>query len=404
MKTKKIRVIAPSKARDLTPETTPYASPAISAVELDSDHSMSEEDLRRARPVNMQVPRDGVMSHAGGRPRLDDVLNDRAPTPYTLDSYKAYLDSQHCSEVLDFTLAAKEYRVAYEKLKETLGEGKKVTSESNDGFNLEQDWITILEVYIKPGAAREINLPAEERDDVVDYSFADELPPPEALDPSVKRMHELMGDSIFIPWCNSLAPAYASTYSVAPASLGSALHGLDPSRSTFDDRGADHHEQNTAPARQRSLKPSALEFSRLSQPPASHRYTQSSTLSSSIERSRSANNRLSAHVSNSSAVSAGAESALTDDSSNTDSPAGGDRELMTPPTTPPSSDAGLHHSTSGRSSHGPTSGGQGSSSSTSNSNAPKPYRSDSGSWKKMGTKLWGKKKNGGILRERPDET
>lgn len=54
------------------------------------------------------------------------------------------------------------------------------------------DWTRVLDVYIKPGAPREINIPAEERDQLTGYPYGPTLPPPEVLDMSIKLMYDPM--------------------------------------------------------------------------------------------------------------------------------------------------------------------------------------------------------------------
>jgi hypothetical protein len=194
-------------------------------------------------------------------------------------------------------------------------------------------------------------------------------------------MHDLMSDSIFIPFCNSIKPvSYAQTYATF-SDFGGRESQLDPLRSTLDERG---NMMQRAPPRSHSPPATSNTFdlpSRGSQ--TSHRHTQSSTLSSALNRATS--NRLSTNVSNSSTIS-GPEYALTDDSGSGDSP--GPAEPRTPPTTPPTSDV-----TSKSSGHALA------------QSPPKTSRSDSGSWKKMGYRWgWGKKKSAGALRERSDES
>ena len=367
---------------------------------------MSQEDLASsARPISLANPRDnGGMLSPSGRPNLDDVLNNRAPQPYTLSAYTAFLSQQHCLETLAFTLDAKRYREKYDNAAAHMA-GMPLNYESDEGFDLVQDWTRMLDIYIKPGAPQEINLPSEERDDLLDWPYGAKPPPPEALDPSVKRMHDLMSDSIFIPFCNSLkTPSHAQTYT-ALSDFGGREDRLDASRSTFDDRSSVQSRPSRRKASPSSMS-NSFDLPSRSQP-SSHRHTQSSNLSTALNRSansrleratnnrldRAASNRLSTHVSTSSAASQGADCALlSDDSGSADSP--GPAEPKTPPTTPPVSD--LPHPQRGTQPRRPPLDAQ---------SPPKSGRSDSGSWKGIGKKLgWGKKKSAGTLRERADES
>jgi Regulator of G protein signaling domain len=306
-----------------------------------------------------------------GRPTLEDVLNNTAPSPYTLAAYTAFLSQQHCLETLEFVTESRKYSAKYEEAAAQLKQSS-VTTASDEGFDLMLEWTRLLDIYIKPGAPREINLPAEERDDLIGYPYEPTLPPPEALDPSVKRMYDLMSDSIFIPFCNSLkAPSHAQTYT-ALSELSGRMDSMEPSRLTFDDRQG-MHRRGQSKSHRSPTTPSASNFE-ASRSQTSNRPTQSSSLSSAL--GRQAGSRLSAHISNSSAVS---ESALTDSSGGGGGGGGGGGETpppgepesaVTPPTTPPNSDLGT-----GSTAHpsGPT------------THPAKPQRSESGGWsRKMG--------------------
>ena len=355
-----------------TPEPSPPLKASIISFEIHDKLSMANEGSARARPISM-ARKEGIMSP--GRPTLDEVLNNTAPSPYTLAAYTAFLSQQHCLETLEFVTESRKYSDKYKDAVEELS-GMDLTTDGDQGFELVQDWTRLLDVYVKPGAPREINLPAEERDDLVDQVYEPKPAPPEALDPAVKRMYDLMSDSIFIPFCNSLKlPSHAQTYNAL--SDWSSHDDMEPSRLTYDDRSGMHRRQ---PSRRTRSPPAASNFTPSRSPPSQNRPTQSSSLSNALGK-QSGNNRLSTHVSNSSARS---ESALTDSSGgDRDSPVPGEQDsVMTPPTTPPSSDLGtnrLDHRTSAT------------------SHPIKPQRSESGGWKRNAMKFFGgKPKRGGL--------
>jgi Regulator of G protein signaling domain len=363
----------------LTPETSPQLSPVISDWDADDESNMSADDLSASRPISIGRPsRESALSPL--RPTLDEILNKRSHPPYTLSAFTAFLSQQHCLETLEFTMDAKQYQDKYATAAAHLA-GMPMNYDHDDMYDLQQDWIRILDVYIKPGSPREINLPSEERDDLLDQTYAERPPEPEALDPAVKRMYDLMSDSIFMPFLNSFNPApRAKTFSAPSSDFGGRSEDRpDMATSLLEDRG-DLLRRKASRRRRSPPSSSSVEFSAPKSPrlSTSHHPTQSSSITSGL--GRTSGTRLSTHVSNSSAAS-GQDGALTDDSGSADSP--GSVDPMTPPTTPPSSDipVGSFH----------------------RQHSPKPIRSDSGSWTKMRNKLWGKKKNGGTLRERPDE-
>lgn len=381
MITRKTQAVVSSLVWPYTPEPSPRLLPTAPNWDIEEECSMSGDEHMPSRPISLAVSRDntGALSPSG-RPTLDDVLNNKAPQPYTLSAYMAFLSQQHCLETLAFTLDAKKYHEKYDQTAAHMA-GMPLNYESDEGYELQQDWTRMLDIYIKPGAPQEINLPSEERDDLLDWPYTVKPPPPEALEPSVKRMYDLMSDSIFIPFCNSLKTiSYAQTH-LGLSEFGGRESRLDASRSTLDERSMQHRGTSR---RQRSPSSTSNSFdlpTRGSQP--SHRHTQSSNLSSALGRATS--NRLSTHVSHSSAASA-TDYALTDDSGSGDSP--DPAEPRTPPTTPPMSDIPSREPRP-----------------TFQNSPPKNQRSDSGSWKKMGQKLgWGKKRSAGTLRERSDES
>ncbi|KAK5947265.1 hypothetical protein PMZ80_001414 [Knufia obscura] len=318
------------------------------------------------RPISVVSKKNsGGIFSPGYRPTLDDVLNGQAPSPYTLAAYTAFLSQQHCLETLEFVTEAKKYATKYDESAASY-HGMPLTTDSSEGFELQQDWIRIMDVYVKPGAPREINLPAEERDDLVEESYEPRPPKPEALDPAVRRMRDLMSDSIFIPFCNSVKTvSHAATYNAL--SDISRPSDLDPSAMTYEERGSSRRRQQ--PTRRRS-PPTSAGFQPSRSPPQAT--SRSSALTSSLNRNSSS--RLSQHLSNTSGVS---EGALTDDSGSGSSPNPGDLDAtLSPPLTPPQSDMPSTHSHS------------------SYSHMTKPSRSESGGWKRMGMKIFGAKKKG----------
>lgn len=351
---------------------TPEPSPPLEATEihiaLDEDFKMASEHAQ-SRPISMFSKKEnaGILS-PGYRPTLDDVLEGRAPSPYTLAAYTAFLSQQHCLETLEFVTEAKKYADKYDELSALL-HGMPMTTETSEGFELQQDWIRIMDVYVKPGAPREINLPAEERDDMVDEPYEPRPPKPEALDPAIQRMRDLMSDSIFIPFCNSVKTvSHAATYNALSELSGPNL--ADPTAMTYDERRQSQRRQK--PERRRS-PPTSSGFQPSRSPPQNS--NRSSALTSSLNRSGSA--KLSPHLSN---TSAGSESGLTDESGSGNSPLPTEREsIVSPPLTPPTSDLS-----------------SGSHSYSAYSHVTKPSRSESGGWKRMGMKIFGGKKKGSI--------
>lgn len=367
MTTRKTKGRPSTRIWPYTPEPSPPLEATVISFSVRDGHKMASEHAQ-SRPISVLAKREntGVLS-PNYRPTLDDVLLGRAPAPYTLAAYTSFLAQQHCLETLDFVTEAKQYADKYDEYSAHYS-GMPLTTESSEGFELQQDWIRIMDIFVKPGAPREINLPAEERDDMVDEPIEPRPPRPEALDPAVQRMRDLMSDSIFIPFCNSVKTvSHAATYNAL--SDISRPNYSDAMPMTFDDRNARHQRQKSA--RRRSPPPtSAFQPSR--SPPQTT--SRSSALTSGLNRASSPH--LSHHPSNTSGTS---EGTTTNDTRSSNSPHPGDLDsTLSPPLTPPTSDISQSYAPS-YASHG-----------------PKPSRTESGGWKKMGRAIFGGKKKGGF--------
>jgi len=295
---------------NLTPDPTPVHSPT-SSVDGDTEDEVNMDP----RPLSVAIPAFCAM-----RPTLKEVLANTAPYPYTLSAFTAYLSTNHCLETLEFTMAVKRYGEDYRAVSRQIGESP-IYSECQQTQKLRMLWQRLLNAYVIPGSPREINLSYEVRDRLLEYATADTPPPPEILEPARRRMHDLMEESIFIPFLNSLA----SSAHILPESLQSDFDD----RSNLSSSSLDEPPLRRAVSRSRRVSPqsSMTDFS-------SQRYPVGGfpgrTAFGSIRGSR---------LSTTSGDSG--SPTLTDDSgmSMLPNPA---EEPMTPPTTPPSSDLNLY--------------------------------------------------------------
>lgn len=312
---------------NLSPHSTPKSSPNSSVVFGFEGQEMD------SRPLSLSIPSSGAFSPV--RPTLDEVLSNTAPYPYTLSAFMAYLSQNHCLETLEFTLEAKRYRETYLSVSRLLDQSI-IVSDTPQTQHLLMLWERLLSAYILPGAPREINLSSEVRDDLLAEAHASRPPLPETLNPAVRRMHDLMEESIFIHFVNSQSPATHMPTSIDSPSTDDHPH---------------HLRQMASRGKRVSPQPSRDDV-------ASHRMSGSARIAAFVKTS----SHLSGHSLNTDTGSP----ILTDDSgSPVSSPIGG--EPMTPPTTPPSSDHGLS-----------------------------PKSRNDNTWKKMGMKLgFNKKKSGG---------
>lgn len=217
-------------------------------------------------------------------------------------------------------------------------------------------WHRLLSAYIFPGSPREINLSSEVRDGLLRHKDVVIPPVPETLDSAVKRIHDLMEESIFLPFLN----AHTTSPSMAPQS--------EPPFSPDDtislpNTSLDEHPMKRVRSRAKRISP------------------QSSTKDLPATGGRSNLSVGAVHAlgkrASGALLSTSGESvsvSLTDDSSPQSSPTA--EEPMTPPTTPPASEP-----------HLPI-------------NSPKMRTENP--WKKMGMKLGFKKRSGGASGSRAD--
>ncbi|KAI5293738.1 hypothetical protein KEM52_005277 [Ascosphaera acerosa] len=184
-------------------------------MDSDSDESSAfdRRESTRSRPHSFGRPESGSNttslqrhpSNAGRQmpPTLEQVLSDQAPPPYTRGAFTAYLSQNHCLESLEFYIDANKYEHDYNIVAKQLGTTV-LDRRCPQTEHLCQLWQRLLTIYMYPGAAREINVAGDVRDDLLKYAHASIPPHPRTLSSAVNRIYELMEESIFIPFINSL--------------------------------------------------------------------------------------------------------------------------------------------------------------------------------------------------------
>lgn len=291
------------------------------------------------------------------RPTLQEVLSNVAPPPWTLSAFMAYLSQNHCLETLEFTMDATRYKNHYHT---TYGRDpySPLSPTDQDCEYVRMLWRKLLDAYITPNGPREVNLPSDVRDRLLDLPNAYDAPDPRELDQAVKIIYELMDESVLVPFLNSIVPP--SRASESSPWVSSESFGDTAMTESLDERAL---SPGLSRARRESPPPSGDKVFHSHNLP-SQRSSQHSHLTAALGRATSA--RLSTFISGSSGTSSVESESLTDD---TESPSS--LEPITPPTTPPTSDTGF----------------------VSDSPDPSPRHSREGSvsWKKMGAKLGFKK-------------
>lgn len=345
-----------------SPNTLDQHPPTPSDSDTDDDDDVSMNSSQpSSRPISVSIPG----GHHPPRPTLDEVLANTATPPYTLSAFMAYLSQNHCLETLEFTLDANRYRDTYNTACRKLRESPLVT-DGPESEHLRMLWERLIAAYVVPGAVREINLTSQVRDGLLNCRYSSVPPLPQTLDSAVKRIHDLMDESIFIPFLNTFSSSTSLQHSLSTSPYDEIEESLAMTNASLEDTAV------RQPSRRKKASPqqSRADFS-------SHRQQAlgypSRTASANVSAAAA---RTSHRASGVGSVTSGdsASASLTDDSaSGLSSPEMG--EPMTPPTTPPSTDMYLPQ------------GGMG------QGQSPKP-RSDN-AWRKMGMKLGWKKKSGG---------
>ncbi len=312
----------------------------FSDCDADDEDTMSAEEST-SKPLVVTIPHGPYNPR---QPTLAEVLSNKAPPPWSLTAFMAYLSQNHCLETLEFTMDASRYRKHFNKMA-TRSIGTPLTAESQEPAYVRMLWQRLLEAYIVPNGPREVNLPGDVRDHLLSLPNTLTPPSPDSLDPAVKIVYELMDDSVLVPFLNSVSRRPAPQ----PTSIPYNTSDDNIYAHSFQERGSQR------PRSRRQTPSSSVDFvsSSYSGTGYSSRATQSAhpTLSLGPEMRASPS-----------------DDSMTDGSGGASSPG---HEPMTPPSTPPTSDIG--------------------------GNSPKS-RNDN-TWKKMTGKLGWKKRSTGALRE-----
>lgn len=320
----------------------------------DGAPAMGDDFAAAARPLSVAIPKSfaAMGPYCVRRPNLSEILANESSPPWTLSAFMAYLSQNHCLETLEFTMDASRYGKHYAKMAGRIPGGVMMPS-SEEAVYLKMLWQRLMDAYIAPNGPREVNLPAELRNELL--SLVDALggpPAPNTLDNAVQHIYTLMEESVLLPFLNSYGQTTASEYSVSAENLVTQRqpHTAHPAMSqSFEERGFHRPHRKSSPQGQPHLSPLSPAVSNSS----SIRASAPSTLSSlsrglSVRQHRSSSNPGTRNVVDSkSPTPQSADSEMTDDLISTTSTmtshslshgSAGSVGLHTPPTTPPMAD------------------------------------------------------------------
>jgi Regulator of G protein signaling domain len=216
------RSASPRDSKEFSPNDT-------SDADADDEHSVDMAHSS-SRPLSVAIP-NNQGANCPRRPNLQEILANTSPPPWTLTAFMAYLSQNHCLETLEFTMDAARYRKHYHKMA-ARSSGGAIASGSKESQYMQSLWMRLMQAYIQPNGTREVNLPSNVRDSLLSQDHLHLAPHPDNLNTAIDKMHELMQESVLVPFLNSYYPQTA-----APGSNGSSTEDLTFSSHSYDERG-----------------------------------------------------------------------------------------------------------------------------------------------------------------------
>jgi hypothetical protein len=121
----------------------------------DQDVKMTMDYPAQARPLTVSIPK-SVSSNCSRRPNLSEILANKAPPPWTLTSFMAFLSQNHCLENLEFTMDASRYRKHYSKMVNR-HPGREISPLSDECAYVLMLWRRLIDAYIRESGPREVS-------------------------------------------------------------------------------------------------------------------------------------------------------------------------------------------------------------------------------------------------------
>lgn len=334
-------------------DSSPRASVAL---DDPSSENITMSENASSKPLSVAIPKsfDAIGPYCMRRPNLSEILANESLPPFTLSAFMAYLSQNHCLETLEFTMDASRYTKHFTKMTGRVPGGV-LLPHSEEATYLKMLWARLMEAYIIPNGAREVNVPAEIRNELLSLAETHDGPPiPSSLDKAVQHIYTLMEESVLLPFLNSCYPQTAvSEYSASAENLqttqsnhAQSAHPI--SSHSYEERGFYRNSQRkSSPQGQKSSSYFAPSSPSLS----SNRISAPSTFSS-LARGLSVRQHRSSGIAgipdSKSPTPLSNDSEMTDDLMSTTSTttshslshfeSNGSVGLHTPPTTPPMSD------------------------------------------------------------------
>ena len=183
------------------PSHEPYTMSARDSTISTSDASLG---VRSGRDYSHRYVR---------RPNLSQILADDAPAPWTLEAFTAYAARNLCLENIEFIQDAKRYRSQYYAFVSSPNENTSMSSRQRPTLGrvssaqverLKEMWTKLMVNYIAPSSPKEINLTADIRSGLLPHNKQTMAPSPDLLEPAIKKIEELIEDSILFSFLNEV--------------------------------------------------------------------------------------------------------------------------------------------------------------------------------------------------------
>ncbi|KEQ90462.1 hypothetical protein AUEXF2481DRAFT_45020 [Aureobasidium subglaciale EXF-2481] len=122
--------------------------------------------------------------------QMEDVLAERLPMFWTQASFIEYFSDHYCLEMLQFALAAAQYKERYENA--LSASSRKLSLPSRDLQDLMHSWVSLVDTYLLPGSECEVNLPSQIRDPILRVRLQKRAADPQVLEPAIQATWEMM--------------------------------------------------------------------------------------------------------------------------------------------------------------------------------------------------------------------
>ena len=208
---KKIMIFKPQIPQFQIPLPSPdHSSPPsliFSDGEADDEGAMSsDENIPSSRPISLGLGGfHPVGPYCPRVPTLQEILSNSAPPPWTLSAFTAHLSQNHCLENLEFVKDAERYRKEYDLFRTQYNDVSR-SPHFQKRDEVKRLWQKIIKAYIVPNAPREVNLPSDVRHALLELPNQSSPPSPDALDPAVRRVYDLMNESSLMSFVSELSP------------------------------------------------------------------------------------------------------------------------------------------------------------------------------------------------------